>query len=257
MTLAPLGRVFDDADVARAYRHRAPYPPETFAVLEGLLVEPRTVLDAGAGNGALARGMVRVAARVDAVDPSGPMIDEGRRSPGGADPRLRWIAATAEEAPLEPPYGLITAGASLHWMDPARVMPRFAAALAVGAVLAIVDQENEPTPWRDELVEIIERYSEIEHHQERPELIADLEAHGFFRRAGEARTAAAPVRRTVDACLEYLHSTSTLARVRLGDRTARFDDDMRALFARHSLVEIEERVSAIVVWGQPLAGPGS
>lgn len=46
-----LGEVFTDPDVARAYRHRPEYPPETFHVLSDLIVGPRRVLDVGAGTG--------------------------------------------------------------------------------------------------------------------------------------------------------------------------------------------------------------
>lgn len=179
-----LGRVFSDPDVARAYRQRAPYPPETFAILERLLVEPRTVLDVGAGSGSLARSMVEFARRVDAVDPSAAMIAEGRALPGGTDPRLRWIAGTAEESPLDPPYGLITAGSSIHWMDPARVMPRFAAALAPGAHLAVLetddgerDDDRHPLP---EIIEIFRRYSGQSQHGGQREALAALEASGYF-----------------------------------------------------------------------------
>ncbi len=52
-----LGDVFTDAEVARAYRYRAPYPHAVFEILRGLLVEPKVVLDVGAGTGALARRM--------------------------------------------------------------------------------------------------------------------------------------------------------------------------------------------------------
>ena len=261
MTLA---QVFADPDVARAYRQRAPYPDETFTILERLIVEPRTVLDAGAGNGALARTMTRFARHVDAVDPSAAMIDEGRRLPGGDDPRLRWIAGTAEEAPLDPPYGLITAGSSLHWMDHARAMPRFAAALAPGARLALLetDEGEHPLP---EVVQIIERYSELAHHSDLPETIRAisrvatgcrhgvddaLDASGWFVREGEQRTGAVSLRRSVEEYLEFLHSTSALARVRLGDRADRFDADVRDLFARNSLSSIERQVVGVVVWGK-------
>ena len=43
------------------------------------------------------------------------------------------------------------------------------------------------------------------------------------------RTAPVGLRRTVDEYLEYLHSTSTLARARLGDRAAAFDAEIRAV----------------------------
>ena len=260
MTLA---EVFADADVARAYRQRAPYPGETFTILERLIVEPRNVLDVGAGNGMLARPMLRFAGRVDAVDPSIAMIAEGRRLPGGDDPRLHWIAGTAEDAPLEPPYGLITAGSSLHWMDPARVMPRFAAALAPGARLAILETDDGEHPL-PEMVQIIERYSELSHHTDLTDTLkgirvasgcrhgsdAALDASGSFVQEGEERTAAVSLRRSVDEYLEFLHSTSTLARIRLGDRTARFDEDVQELFARHGMSSIERQVVGVVVWGR-------
>jgi SAM-dependent methyltransferase len=248
-----LGEVFRDVDVARAYRQRAPYPEETFAILESLLVDPRTVLDAGAGTGALARKMLRFAKRVDAVDPSEAMIQEGRRLPGGTDPRLTWIKGTAEDAPLDPPYGLITTGQSLHWMQPDRVMTRFAAGLAPGAQLAIVETDDGDYPLQQEMREVIGRYSEVDHHTDFPEMILDLEATGRFVREGERRTAPVALRRSVDEHLEFLHSTSTLARVRLGARADRFDTEVRELFARHRISIVERQVVGVVVWGRPVA----
>ena len=38
-----LGRAFADADVVRNYLYRPPYPAEVFAILEDLLISPRTV----------------------------------------------------------------------------------------------------------------------------------------------------------------------------------------------------------------------
>jgi SAM-dependent methyltransferase len=248
-----LGEVFRDVDVARAYRQRAPYPEETFAILESLLVGPRTVLDAGAGTGALARRMLRFAKRVDAVDPSEAMIQEGRRLPGGTDPRLTWIRGAAEDAPLDPPYGLITTGQSLHWMQPDRVMARFAAALAPGARLAIVETDDGDYPLQQDMREMIGRYSELDHHTDFPDMILGLEATGRFVREGERRTAPVALRRSVDEYLEFLHSTSTLARLRLGARAERFDTEVRELFARHGISIVEREVVGVVVWGRPVA----
>src|SRR5258705_557663 len=125
MNAIELGRVFADDEVAALYQYRAPYPGGIFAILEGLVVEPRSVVDAGAGTGALARRFPPSIERIDAVDPSAAMIARGRTLPGGDDPRIRWILGRAEDVMLSPPYGLITSGASLHWMEPEIVMPRF------------------------------------------------------------------------------------------------------------------------------------
>ena len=253
-----LSEVFTDAAVARAYQRRPAYPPETFEILARLIVEPRVVLDAGAGTGAVARRLLPYAIRVDAVDPSAAMIAEGRRLTGGEDPRLRWIVGTAETAPLEPPYGLITAGTSLHWMDLAQVIPRFAAALAPGgrlAVLEVVETPVGPTPWNDAATEIIKRYSELkaDHVDSFAAVLAELEARALFVRDGDELTAPIRTSLSVSDWLEWMHSTSTLARVRLGDRAPGFDADIRALFAGLGLTTFEFAVQGRVVWGRPVA----
>ena len=70
-----LAATFRHAGVAKAYEHRPPYPPEVFDVLTGLITDqPRTVLDLGAGEGALARPMAALVDQVDAIDISAAMV---------------------------------------------------------------------------------------------------------------------------------------------------------------------------------------
>ena len=127
---------FKDRRVVDAYRHRPPYPDEVFAILASLLTdEPRTVLDVGAGSGDLARRLVEVARRVDAVDFSESMIERGKQLPNGDHPHLRWIDGKVEEAPLSPPYALITAGSSIHWLQWERAFPLFRSVLTRMGIL--------------------------------------------------------------------------------------------------------------------------
>lgn len=254
MTNIELGRVFADAEVAGLYRYRAPYPREVFAILEELLVEPRTVLDAGAGTGALARELAPHVARVDAVDPSEAMIAEGRTLLGGDDPRINWIHAHAEDAPLSPPYGLIVAGAAIHWMDPAVVLPRFGAALALGAKVAIVHNDFVPphAMVTGPALEVIRRYSPLkEDPVEYPALVKSLVDRGLFVLEGERRTTPVPYEQSVDDVLRSLHSTSTLSRVTLGDRLASFDTEMRAALAPFGERSLHSDVVTYVAWGRP------
>jgi SAM-dependent methyltransferase len=246
-----LGSVFSDAEVARLYRHRAPYPDELLTSLAGLLVAPGSILDVGAGTGALARRMLAFAERVDAIDPSAAMIEEGRRLPGGSDRRLRWISGRAEDAPLSPPYGLITAGASLHWVDLDVVLPRLRGALAPRAVMAIADMEPVHGAYWEDVLAVIREHSEVEHHVETPDLIEDLRAAGRFTIDGRLRTEPMAFEQSVDDYLAMLHSTSTLARVRLGDRAPRFDAAIRNVFARHGLDRVRFGVVGLVCWGRP------
>jgi 2-polyprenyl-3-methyl-5-hydroxy-6-metoxy-1,4-benzoquinol methylase len=88
-----LADAFGYPGVGCAYRHRPPYPDMVFDVLTGLITDtPATVLDLGAGEGALARPLAARVDQVDAVDISAAMIEEGRRRPGGD----AWM--TPEEA---------------------------------------------------------------------------------------------------------------------------------------------------------------
>jgi SAM-dependent methyltransferase len=146
---------FKERRVVNAYRHRPPYPDEVFAILAGLLTdEPRAVLDVGAGSGDLARRMVEFARRVDAVDFSESMIERGRRLPNGDHPHLHWIYGKVEEAPLSPPYALITAGSSIHWLEWGRAFPLFRSALTPHGSLALVYRRTLPMPWDANLREL-------------------------------------------------------------------------------------------------------
>ncbi len=249
MNAIELGRVFADDEVAALYQYRAPYPQGIFAILERLVVEPRSVLDAGAGTGALARRFPPSIERIDAVDPSAAMISRGRSLPGGDDGRIRWILGRAEDAPLSPPYGLITAGASLHWMQLDIALPRFRDALAPGARLAIADTETTHSgEWRPEMLDIIRRYSPIDDHLETPEFVSQAARRGLLVLEGEERTAPELFDQSIDDYLRLLGSTSTFSRVTLGPRAAAFDAECRDLFARHRMTRIRSSVAGYVAW---------
>jgi ubiquinone/menaquinone biosynthesis C-methylase UbiE len=251
MNAIELGGVFADDDVAALYQYRAPYPQSVFAILERLVVAPRVVLDAGTGTGALARRFPPSIERIDAVDPSAAMIARGRSLPGGDDTRIRWIEGRAETAPLSPPYGLITVGASLHWMNADVVLPRFRDALAPGARLAIVDTETTHSGgWRTEMLDIVRRYSPIEHHLETHEMVMQAVQRGVLVLEGEERTAQETFEQSVDDYLRQLGSTSTLSRVTLGSRATAFEADCRDLFARHQMSRIRSTVVGYVAWSK-------
>ena len=256
--LAPkYGAQFRDQSVVDAYRYRPPYPPATVDLLAPLLVdEPRFVLDAGCGRGELARPLAHVAARVDAVNPSAAMIAHGRALPGGGHPALSWILGAMEDAPLCPLYALITAGASLHWMDWAVVLPRMAAALIPRGALAIVDQRVAPNPWDAAPQELIDEFSSNRDY--RPyDLVEELESRRLFWRAGEHKTEPVPFVQSVEEYVESFHARNGFSRDRMGaERAAAFDAAARALVRGHRpRGDVELAVAGTVVWGRPLAPP--
>lgn len=246
------GGQFADPGVVAAYHHRPPYPAEVLDILVGLVVAPGTVLDVGTGTGEIARGLVGRVAGVDAVDPSAGMLAKGRGLPGGGHPRLTWILGGAEDAPLHPPYGLVTAAASLHWTKWAVVLPRIRSVLAPGGVLAIVDLAEEPRPWDGSLREVIARYST--NRRFRPyDLVAELEDRGLFRELGRRRTAPVPFAQPVAAYVESFHARNGFSRDRMGpeDATA-FDAAVEGLVAPHAVAGVVQLgVAGEVVWGVP------
>ena len=253
--LAPkYGEVFKDRSVVEAYHHRPPYPAEVFDVLAGLIVaEPRNVLDVGCGTGYIARNLVDRVDRLDAVDFSRNMIEEGKRLPNGNNPCLHWLYGPVETVELAPPYALVTAGESLHWMDWNVVLPRFAEMLLPGGYVAIVEHETLAQPWYTALREIIPRYTTNKDYQDY-DLIALLEQRGLFSKVGEKTTAPVPFTQSVEDYVESFHSRNGFSRERMGLESAKaFDEEARKLllqFYPDGMMSLQ--VVAEVVWGMPV-----
>ena len=244
---------FRDQSVVDAYHFRAPYPEETFDILVSLLTdEPRAVLDVGSGSGDIARRLVDRVERVDAVDFSLPMIEKGKTLPNGTHPRLRWIYGPAEEAPLDPPYALITAGQSMHWMDWDMVLPRFRTALTPHGSVVLVGIEGK-LPWDDEIRPIIKRYSTNPRYQQ-VDVIAEWKARTLFEKGGEKVTAPVYFAQPLDTYIESFHGRSSLSREQMGsEAAAAFDNEMREVIIKYLADEIVGgEIYATIVWGRPV-----
>jgi 2-polyprenyl-3-methyl-5-hydroxy-6-metoxy-1,4-benzoquinol methylase len=243
---------FQEFSVAAAYRHRPPYPAAVFDILTRLITaEPQRVLDVGCGTGNLARYLVTHVDWVDAVDFSSAMIEQGKTLPNGDHPRLRWLHGRVEEVVLDPPYALVTAGESLHWMDLQVVLPRFHQVLTAGGYLAIARTNPAPDPW-SMLGEIIHRYRTDGGYQPY-DMITALEQRGLFQKVGEEETAPVQWVQSIDEYIEGYHSRSGFSKERLGpERTAAFDQEARRLLlCSYPDGSIPLRVSGHIVWGLP------
>ncbi|HEV2529536.1 MAG TPA: class I SAM-dependent methyltransferase [Thermomicrobiales bacterium] len=208
------GDQFSDVSVVAAYHLRPPYPAATIARLAEAAGPEGAILDLGCGTGEIARPIRPLVGRVDAVDPSAAMIATGQVLPDGDVPGLRWIVGRAEDAPLSPPYNLVVAAASLHWMDWPIVLPRLRAALAPGARLAIAGVANAPVPWRDDAQVVIDRYStNRDYHPYN--LVDELVKRGLFHPLTTHRTDPAPFHQSIEDYVESYHARNGFSRDRM------------------------------------------
>jgi SAM-dependent methyltransferase len=251
-----LNAAFADPDVVEAYQYRPPYPPEVFDVLDELITDqPRHVLDIGAGDGALARPLAGRVDRIDAVDVSAAMLAAGARQPGGDRPNLRWILGSAETAELAGPYALVTAGASLHWMDWEQMLPRLAAEATEHAFLAIVDHGVQAAPWQDAVRDVIVRHSRSKDFDPSFSLPDELSARGLLKIGGSATSEAVLFRQSVASYVEQFHSTASLARLWMPEEeSVAFDRAIEQAVRPYATDGIlEMNVVATITWGRPMA----
>src|SRR5262249_45620069 len=157
----------------------------------------RAVLDVGCGTGNIARPLAAYVERVDAVDWSLPMLERARLLPGGDSPKIRWLHGRAEEVETDPPYAMITAGESLHWMDWGVVLPRFARLLTEHGVLVVLYFVDQPVPWLEGQSQIAERFTTNPNFVP-VDMFALFEQYGLLQKLGERVTAAVPVLQTVE-----------------------------------------------------------
>lgn len=224
---------------------------------------PPVVLDAGAGEGKIARVLAPSLERIDAVDPSAEMIRVGRQLEGGRAPNIRWIESRIEDAPLAGPYGLATAAASFHWMDAEIVLRRLAELLAPGACFALIAGDTPVgTPWADEersvMLETLRRAGDTTLRrwvsiEER--LAAPAFEHACFEPLGLEVTPPAPFVQSVGDYLRCQHSRQSFSEEHLSpDVLAYFDNALREVLEPHAVGgRLAMEVPARIEWGRPRA----
>ncbi|MGR3434708.1 MAG: class I SAM-dependent methyltransferase [Shimia sp.] len=232
------GTAFAAPDVAANYVHRPPYAERALRAVAQAARGHDRLLDLGCGEGKVARGLVGDFAEVWAVDPSAPMLALGRTLPGGDAANLRWIAATAETAPLDGLFDMVTFASSIHWMDPGLLFRRLRPHLRPEASIAVISGDEPADPpweeaWQAFLTEWVPKVSGLP--MGAPEWTGQRDAYLDHLRVVDVQTHLSdPFRQTVAEFIRCQQSRNTFAPARLGAHRGAFEEALTALLAPHA-----------------------
>ena len=249
--------LFKNRSLAEAYELRPPYPNEMYEILVGLLGgENAKVLDVGCGPGKIARALIDRVGHVDAVDFSREMVRVGKSLHNGNHPNLRWIHGRIEEVALNPPYDMITAGSSIHWMKWSVVFPRLDEILTTGGHLVIIDGDRPvESSWHEAELSLIRKYS-TNRHYEKMDLIQELVDRGHFQPIGDRWTTPVVFSQPVADYVESFHSRQSLSKEQMGDENViAFDTELTDVLSDFAYDQgiISFQIATRVTWGKPLA----
>jgi len=247
---------FKNRSLAETYELRPPYPEETYKILLSLLGEARgRVLDVGCGTGKIARSLVNHVEGVDAVDFSREMIRVGKSLSNGNHPKLQWIIGSVEDVPLYPPYCMVTAGASIHWMDWNVVFPRFKEVLTTDGYLVIIDGDRPVgAPWQDAELSLIRKYSTNKHYEE-IDLAQVLADRRHIHPMGEKRTAPVSFSQPLTDYVQSFHSRASMSKEDMGEENVRtFDAELSQILSDFVDTNgfLSFQLETKVTWGKPL-----
>jgi trans-aconitate methyltransferase len=243
---------FKEQDVVDRYHLRLPYPPEVFTILADLITdEPRNLLDVGTGLGEIAREMAKRMARVDAVDVSATMLARAKTMPDGEASNINWLQGMTEEVALNPPYALITAADSMHWMNWEAVFPRFRSILTSNGFVALVHRKDNAA-WQTELTALIARYT-AKYGYEDFDLIMQLEQRDLFKQVGGQNCSVTSLQ-SLEDYINSFHSRSSLTiDYMTPEIAAQFDAELLEIvkpYSKDNFLQLE--TLAEIVWGKPL-----
>ena len=244
------GRFSERADAYAAGR-----PSYPGAAIEGLfdgLGDPQDVLvaDLGAGTGIASRLLAAGGAQVLAIEPNQAM-----REAAAPDPRVEWLAASAESTGLEEAsVDLVTAFQAFHWFDHEKALREMVRILRPGGRAAVVyNERDERDPFTAAYGDLVRRFKTDETERDRADGLSAFAAFPIWH--GGPRRTEFPNEQPLDleGVLARARSTSYLPKD--GPPAAELNAALRALFERHARDgRVTMKLVTIVVAGDVGAG---
>jgi SAM-dependent methyltransferase len=243
------GAQFQDAAIVKAYKHREPYPYDTFSILHRLACTSAPVVaDIGCGPGDLTLGLSKFASRVDAVDLSEEMINEAKRSSANIG-NINWLCGPAENAPLQGPYDLITAADSIHWMEWDVLFRNIRMWLRPEKFFCVVGRWYEKKDWWDSDFQSLINTHSTNKDFKKYDIVEELGKSGYVKIVASEKTPSVPFTQSVDELIEAFHSRNGFSRDRMGSTANLFDRDARAHLNRFAVNgELNLFSAAQVTW---------
>ena len=156
---------------------------------------------------------------------------------------------------MEPPYDLICAGASIHWLDHERLMPRLAGSLSNGAWVMVIEGDGAwQPPWQAEFTDFTARWLERmgRRHNEAEFGVAMNRYQEFMVIHGQ-REFVAPVEQPLNDFIECQHSRASWARAVMGlERSEHYDAELKELLTPHVRAgALHFQVRTALTWSRP------
>ena len=235
------GESFEHAIVADNYRHRPEYPDELHARLAALTPGTRCALDLGCGTGKIARKLSDYFDTVIAVDPSTEMMRVAKELQGGDSQNIVWQAGLAEDIETDVKFDLITAGASIHWMDHAVLFPRLQSMIHRDSVFVTVEGDDAYMPtWQGAWDEFLSKWipalrdEAYEPDRQDSDYVKRMTRHrAWIDTQGESFVECA-VDQTIENFVSCQHSRDAFAPFRMKDSIDQFDQELSDLLRPHA-----------------------
>ncbi len=220
--------------------YRPWYPEEMFAFLRQYctLDGKGSLLDLGCGTGQILLPFAKDFEEVVGLDIEPEMLAEAKKE---ADKRgvknARWIHGKAENISEKTgTFKLVTAGASLHWMEGAKVLEKAYAITEEGGGVALIQNPtsgwtNNKEEWKKARKKLVQKYlgekrrngSFIEKWKDWEDLLEESPFGGY-----DEWTHDYELTWTLDETIGYLYSTSFASRDMFGDRVEAFEKELTA-----------------------------
>ncbi len=124
---------------------RAGYPDALFKTLSAFIPRGGALLEVGSGTGKATVDFAALGLDILALDPGPSMIAEAKANLEGYA-GIRFVQSTFEDwRPDAGPFDMIASAQAWHWVSPEIGLPKAAALLAPGGVLAIFGNDWEPS----------------------------------------------------------------------------------------------------------------